>query len=115
LCFYSGTKQSDLKAIIAFRRIIHIGVCLPILAEGSVVSQAGVISIIVGHGIASPVLFRVATRLGGRFNSRMVSYVKIIPSISFAIMSVVVVSLSFNAGFPPTLNFIAEVLGLVCC
>ena len=53
---------------------------------------------IVGHGIARPVLFRVATRLGGRFNSRMVSYVKMVPSISFAIISVVVVSLSFNAG-----------------
>jgi len=115
LSFYSGTKQSDLKAIIAFSSIMHIGVCLPILAQGSVFCQAAVLSILVGHGLASPVLFRVATSLGGMFNTRIISYVKILPLISFSIIGLVAVSLAFNAGFPPTLNFIAETIGMVCC
>jgi len=115
LCFYSGTKEADLKSIIAFRRIIHIGVCVPILAFGSLSSYSGLLAILVGHGVASPVLFSVATSLGGTFNTRILFFVKGLPGASFAIIALTAVALSFNAGFPPTLNFMAELLGLLRC
>lgn len=115
LCFYSGTKEADLKSIIAFRRIIHIGVCLPILAFGSLSSYSALLAMLVGHGLARPVLFSVATSLGGSFNTRILFFVKGLPRASFAIIALTAVSLSFNAGFPPTLNFMAELLGLIRC
>jgi len=115
LCFYSGTKEADLKSIIAFRRIIHIGVCVPILAFGSLSRLSALLAILVGHGLASPILFSVATSLGSTFNTRILFFVKGLPTIRFAIIALTAVALSFNAGFPPRLNFIAELLGLLRC
>jgi len=115
LCFYSGTKEADLKSIIAFRSIIHIGVCVPILRFGSLSRLSALLAILVGHGLARPILFRVATSLGSSFNTRMLFFVKGLPTIRFAIIALTAVALSFNAGFPPRLNFIAELLGLLRC
>jgi len=88
---------------------------VPILAFGSLSSYSGLLAILVGHGVASPVLFSVATSLGGTFNTRILFFVKGLPGASFAIIALTAVALSFNAGFPPTLNFMAELLGLLRC
>jgi len=101
-----------LKAVIAYRSIIHIGVCTPVLVGGRFAAPTALLAILVAHGLVSPVLFSLATTVGRAYSRRMLYVCRALPRLNFALLRTIALALVFNAGFPPTLNFITEVLSL---
>nr|QLY89534.1 NADH dehydrogenase subunit 4 [Dreissena polymorpha] len=105
--------QSDVKALIAYSSIGHMGVCLAGVMSSSNVGWAGAVCLLFAHGLCSPMLFSMAGSMYQWSHSQSISLNKglllVFPSFALCWM----VGCSLNMGFPPSLNFVGEVL-LVC-
>jgi len=103
LCFFRGLINLDAKAIVAYSSVIHIAWVIIFLSWGGPLAELGVISLLLGHGIRRPLLFRLVTNPKG---SRSFMYLDKLP---FFGISIFVIALAVSAGLPPSLNFISEV------
>jgi len=105
--------QSDVKALIAYSSIGHMGLCLAGVIRSSNVGWAGAVCLLFAHGLCSPILFSIAGRIYQWSHSQRISLNKglllVFPRFALCWM----VGCSLNIGFPPSLNFVGEVL-LVC-
>lgn len=109
----STIRQTDLKRIIAYSSVAHMGVAtLAIFTLSSIGIQASIF-LQVAHGIVSSALFILVTILYEHHHSRLVKYYKGITltmplySISFLIFTLA------NIGVPLSANFIGEFLSLL--
>lgn len=100
---------SDLKAIIAYSSVSHIGLLTAALLRGTRVGELGCISLILGHGLCSSGLFIIIGFLSKKVNSRRsiickgrLSLIPIINLVWFTYNCV-------NLGVPPFVNFLAEI------
>lgn len=102
-------RQTDLKALIAYSSVAHIGIVLSGLITINIIGLYGSYILIIAHGLASSGLFCLANityeRLGRRrlfINKGLLNF---IPSISlwwFLLCSA-------NIAAPPTLNLLGEI------
>nr|YP_010531276.1 NADH dehydrogenase subunit 4 [Mileewa mira]UXX17535.1 NADH dehydrogenase subunit 4 [Mileewa mira] len=102
--------QGDIKCLIAYSSVVHMGMCLMGFLT---MSKSGVIGgylMMIGHGLCSSGLFCLANisyeRLLSRsffLNKGMMSYM---PSMSFFWF----LFCCFNMGCPPSLNFLSEIM-----
>lgn len=103
-CFY----QVDLKKIIAYISIIHIGIVISRLFTFLDFSFLGVLIMLLGHGFVSSALFYCLNIFYERFFSRSIFIIRggvnLMPSL-FLWFSLVI---SFNISVPPSMNFISE-------
>ena len=104
-------RQSDVKRLIAYSSVAHMGFATYALFSSSpVLGLNGFLIILISHGLVSPGLFIVAGILYDRFNSRIIKYYKglavVMPllSIWFFLLNLA------SVAFPLTLNFIGETL-----
>nr|YP_011036727.1 NADH dehydrogenase subunit 4 [Xestocephalus limpidissimus]WRK21331.1 NADH dehydrogenase subunit 4 [Xestocephalus limpidissimus] len=105
--------QSDIKCLIAYSSVSHMGMCLMGLLSMTFVGLTGSFILMIGHGLCSSGLFYLANvcycRLGSRSFYVSKGMINIMPGMSFMwfIFSCV------NMGCPPSLNFIGEVFIMI--
>ena len=108
-------QQVDLKKIIAYTSVGHMGLVTVGLFSFNNVGILGSIILMLAHGIVSSALFLGIGFLYDRFHTRIIKYysglIHIMPvfSVCFIIFTL------GNLGLPGTSNFIGEILVLVGC
>jgi len=109
ICGLFVNIQSDVKAIIAYSRVVHIGLLAFCLIFGSPLAILSALIIIIAHGICSSGLFCLVTLTYERINSRrivisqgIISFIPII-CIFFSLLLII------NLRAPPSLNLLSEV------
>nr|UOF70228.1 NADH dehydrogenase subunit 4 [Tropostreptus sigmatospinus] len=107
-------RQSDLKSLIAYSSVVHMGLVIGGLMTMSWVGLAGAFILMVGHGLCSSGLFCLANINYERLHSRSVlvnkGLINLLPS--GALMWFLLVS--SNMAAPMSLNLIGEISLLGC-
>ena len=104
ICFY----QNDRKVLIAFSRVNHITLVILRIIYGRNFSVLGGLLIIIGHGLASSLLFFLISFPYSQSSNRNFftlgqrGLTRILPILW-------VLGLLVNMGFPPFLNFLGEI------
>ncbi len=103
-------RLSDLKILIAYSSVSHIGLLLAGLLASSNWGWLGALIIIIAHGLASSAIFAIANVLYESSNSRSIlltkGYLSTSPELSLLWFLITVASI---AG-PPTINLLREIL-----
>lgn len=106
-------KQSDLKAMIAYSSVSHMGVVLLGIAALNVAGLTGAVMQMVAHGLVAGALFLLIGLLYERTHTRDIndysSLVRVMPRFAF------LTTLAFigAVGLPGTAGFIAELHALI--
>ena len=102
-------RQTDLKALIAYSSVAHIGIVLAGLITITYIGLCGSYTLIIAHGLCSSGLFCLANISYERIGSRSLlinkGILNFIPSIAlwWFLLS------SANIAAPPTLNLLGEI------
>ncbi|KAG0670401.1 NADH dehydrogenase subunit 4, partial [Pichia californica] len=104
-------SQTDLKVIIAYSSISHLGVCILGIFANNLLGIIGSLVLCLAHGFVSPALFIL---MGGvlydRYHNRVLLYYQGLTQF-MPLFAVYLVFFSFsNTGTPLTYNFIGEFL-----
>lgn len=106
-------RQRDVKALIAYSSVSHIGLILGGLISFSIYGWQGAMLIILGHGIASSGLFALAGLQYDLFSSRRVIVNKGLLCI-FPFLSLWWFLLSAcNMASPPSINLVSELILII--
>nr|WRK21409.1 NADH dehydrogenase subunit 4 [Acostemma sp.] len=105
MCFIQG----DMKSLIAYSSISHMGMCLMGILTMSKWGLIGSYLMMISHGFCSSALFYMSNLIYERTSSRSFYINKgmmmFLPSSSMFFF----IFCSFNMGCPPSLNFISEI------
>ncbi|PPI88219.1 NADH-quinone oxidoreductase subunit M [Candidatus Pantoea edessiphila] len=106
-------SQTDMKRLIAYASIAHMGFILIAIASNNVLAFQGIVIQMISHGISTTALFILCGQLYQRIQTREMNHmgglwskIKFIPGISMFFIAA-------NLGLPGTGNFIGEFLILV--
>ncbi len=106
-------RQVDLKRIIAYSSVAHMGLVTLGLFSHTVQGLVGAVFLMLGHGLVSSALFIGATLLYERFHTRLVKYYRgaavTMPLFATLLLTLVLA----NASIPLSSNFIGEFLSLL--
>lgn len=107
-------RQTDLKVIIAYSSISHLGVCILGVFANNLIGIEGSLLLCIAHGFVSPALFII---VGGilydRYHNRLVYYYQGLSSF-MPILAIYLVFFSFcNVGTPLSINFLGEFLSFI--
>lgn len=103
-------RQIDLKRIIAYSSIGHMGVCLLGIFSNTIQGIEGGIFLSLAHGVVSPALFILVTALYERYHTRIIKYYRGLV-ISMPIFSILFFLFTLsNMAVPLSGNFIGELL-----
>ena len=106
-------RQTDLKAMVAYSSVSHMGVVLLGIAALNVAGLTGAVMQMVAHGLVAGALFLLVGLLYERTHTREIghysSLVRITPRFAFF----TVLALFAAAGLPGTAGFIAELHTLI--
>lgn len=101
-------RHIDLKIVIAYSSVVHIGVMIMGLIVFNKLSQNGAILLIVAHGFASSLLFLVITYTYDALQSRRLMLLKGM-YVSFPMLRLFwFLGRFFNLGVPPFIPFFSE-------
>merc|ERR1719283_460930 len=109
LCRMICIRQWDLKSLIAYSSVVHMGVVTVGVVRGSELGYLCSIIIVVAHGVCSPIIFALAYLVYNSSHTRTISRNKgtlATPIISFFLF----LTLAINIGVPPSLNLWREVI-----
>lgn len=103
VCGVLCLRQWDIKSLIAYSSVVHIGVVRVGLLIGREVGRGAALIIVVAHGVRSPVLFRFAYHVYRYSHSRLLTrcrggWASPLRSALFLLM------IAVNIGVPPFLN-----------
>ena len=76
LCGIICLRQTDMKGLIAYRSITHMGVIVGGVISGSVVGWQGGLLMMVAHGLVSSCIFMGANLAYKIFSSRRMFFIK---------------------------------------
>lgn len=103
-------RQKDLKSLIAYSSVAHIGFVLCTLFTFNIIGLTGAVIIIIAHGISSSALFLLVNDLYFKYHSRNTLIFKgliiIIPNITFWWF----IFIALNISAPPTINTVREII-----
>nr|QJF72907.1 NADH dehydrogenase subunit 4 [Nephus voeltzkowi]QJF72933.1 NADH dehydrogenase subunit 4 [Nephus voeltzkowi] len=103
-------RQSDMKSLIAYSSVVHMGLMLSSLLSLKLWSFKGSIIMMIAHGLCSSGLFVLANLNYERFMSRSIwinkGMINIMPSLSLWWFLLV----SSNMAAPPSLNLAGEIM-----
>lgn len=107
-------RQVDLKVIIAYSSISHLGVCILGVFANNLIGIEGSLILCIAHGFVSPALFII---VGGilydRYHNRLIYYYQGLSSY-MPILAIYLVFFSFcNVGTPLSVNFLGEFLSFL--
>lgn len=106
-------RQVDLKRIIAYSSVAHMGLVVLGLFSHTVQGLVAAIFLMLAHGLVSSALFIAVTFLYDRYHTRLIKYYRgmVITMPLFGMLLLILV-LS-NASIPLSCNFIGEFLSLL--
>lgn len=106
-------RQTDLKAMIAYSSVSHMGVVLVGIATLNIAGLTGAVMQMVAHGLVAAALFLLIGLLYERTKTREISHysslVRVMPKFAFF----TVLSFVAAVGMPGTAGFIAELHALI--
>lgn len=104
------TRQHDIKALIAYASVSHIGLLITAGLSSTIWGWQGALAIIVAHGICSSAIFSSINIIYETANSRRLFLIKglitIIPRYSLWLFLILIA----NIAAPPTINLITEII-----
>jgi proton-translocating NADH-quinone oxidoreductase chain M len=103
-------RQIDLKRIVAYSSVAHMSFVILGTFSGTAISLNGAILLMLAHGFVSGGLFLAVGYLYDRYKSRNLLYYRGLINIMPIYTLIFFFLLMANLGFPPTLNFISELL-----
>lgn len=103
-------RQKDLKSLIAYSSVAHIGFVLFGIFSINYTGIIGAIIIIIAHGISSSALFLLVNDLYIKYSTRNILSFKGLISISPNINFWWFIFIAINISAPPTINTISEIL-----
>ena len=101
--------QEDLKSLVAYSSISHMGIVLLGIACLNSVGLSGAIYMMFAHGLVSPLLFMCAGILQHKAGTRLISKLGGIAKKVPYFAAVLMVGCMASLGFPGLVSFIAEV------
>lgn len=105
-------RQIDIKVLIAYSSVAHLGVVIISFSSGGVLPFLGGLFIIVAHGFSSPGIFYGANCLYNRSGSRNIiinsGITQFIPRITLFWFLLCMA----NMGAPPSRNLLSEILAI---
>jgi len=108
-------RQTDIKSLIAYSSVAHMGSVLASLCSIRWVGLLGSYFIILAHGLCSSALFYVLNVAYIYLNSRRILILKggifIFPILTYWWFIFCV----FNISCPPSFNFLSELIIFFCC
>lgn len=103
-------RQKDLKALIAYSSVAHIGLILARLFTITIIGKKGAIIIIISHGLSSSALFLLVNLIYYKFHTRNIiifkGIISFFPNITFWWF----IFTAVNISAPPTINIFREVI-----
>lgn len=101
-------RHIDIKKLIAYSSIAHIGLVLVGITSLSNIAYLGVILLLFSHGLVSSLLFLLIGFLYVRTNTRYLIYYRGIATTMPIFSIFLFLSLILNSAIPPSLSFLAE-------
>tara|TARA_Y100000310_G_scaffold345799_1_gene470121 strand:+ start:12055 stop:12501 length:447 start_codon:yes stop_codon:yes gene_type:complete len=114
--FYGGLstfRQNDMKRLIAYSSISHMGLVTLSIFTHSIEGLIASYTMMLGHGLISSGLFLSIGILYSRHHSRIIKYYKGITKIMPLFSIITFLLIIGNISFPLTFNFIAEFYSLI--
>lgn len=106
-------RQTDLKRVIAYSSVAHMGVVQVGIFSKTVIGIIGSIYLQIAHGLVSGGLFIVVTWLYERYGTRLIRYYRGIVLNSRILIVVFLLLTLANIGVRGTCNFIGEIVILM--
>nr|AWN56320.1 NADH dehydrogenase subunit 4 [Nephaspis sp. DPP-2018] len=103
-------RQSDMKSLIAYSSVIHMGLMLSGLLTLSIWGLSGAIWMMVAHGLCSSGLFFLVNINYERFYSRSLYLNKGILNLAPSLSMFWFLLISSNMAAPPSLNLLSEIM-----
>ena len=103
-------RQVDMKSLVAYSSVGHMGIILLGVATQSAEGFAGAMYMMVAHGIISPLMFYLAGTIGHSANTRDIPKLKGIAKNMPITASVLVFASFASAGLPGLAGFWSELL-----
>jgi NADH-quinone oxidoreductase subunit M len=110
---FMAYSQTDLKRLIAYSSISHMGFVLLALFSWNEVALQGAILTIVAHGISSAALFSMAGMIQHRIHSREIGQMGGIWASAPKMATVTLIFVMAGIGMPGMANFNGELLTLL--
>jgi len=108
----STLRQNDIKKLIAYSSISHMGIVTICIFTNSSEGLIASIIMMLGHGFISSAMFISTFVLYSRHHTRNLKYYKGLSIIMPLFSSFNLLLILSNIGFPFTLNFISEILAI---
>jgi len=106
-------RQVDLKRIIAYSSVAHMGLVTLGLFSFSIQGLVAAVYLMLAHGLVSSALFIIVTFLYDRYSTRLIKYYRGM-GVTMPLFSVLLLILFLaNASIPLSCNFIGEFLSLL--
>jgi proton-translocating NADH-quinone oxidoreductase chain M len=106
-------RQTDLKRVIAYSSVSHMGVVMLSIFSFSVIGVEGSIFLQLAHGLVSSALFIVVTLLYERHHTRIIKYYRGV-AVTMPLYSIMFFILTLaNIAVPLSANFVGEFLSLL--
>jgi NADH-ubiquinone oxidoreductase chain 4 len=106
-------RQTDLKRVIAYSSVAHMGVVMLGIFSLSVIGVEGSIFLQLAHGLVSGALFILVTLLYERHHSRIIKYYRGV-TLTMPLFSLIFLFFTLaNIAVPLSCNFIGEFLSLL--
>ena len=102
-------RQTDIKGLIAYSSIGHIGLVLAGLVSCTDYGVKGAIVVVVAHGLSSPAMFTFANIVYESSFSRRIVLCKGIVSIFPALAISLLLVCATNIAAPPSINLVGEI------
>ena len=106
-------RQTDLKALIAYSSVGHIGLIIIRCLSNIKWGQYARLAIIVAHGLTSSLIFILTNLLYKKINTRNIILTNGLLIISPATSLIWTFGVSMNIGLPPSLNLIGEIAAII--
>lgn len=106
-------RQTDIKSLIAYSSVRHIGLLLAGLIRFLVIGWSGGLGIMLAHGFCSRAIFFIANIFYTRTGSRNILTMKGISTYFPVTVYCWLFFCMLNMGTPPSINFFSEIILLV--
>nr|YP_010584255.1 NADH dehydrogenase subunit 4 [Lumbriculus variegatus]QLY89732.1 NADH dehydrogenase subunit 4 [Lumbriculus variegatus]UZT67744.1 NADH dehydrogenase subunit 4 [Lumbriculus variegatus]FAA04223.1 TPA: NADH dehydrogenase subunit 4 [Lumbriculus variegatus] len=103
-------RQSDLKSLIAYSSIGHMGLMLCAMLSNSVWGMTGALTMMIAHGLVSSAMFVMANMNYDLFSTRSIILSKGVLIFSPTMSMFWFLFMAMNMSTPPSINLFSEVL-----
>nr|YP_004927939.1 NADH dehydrogenase subunit 4 [Wellcomia siamensis]ACV96775.1 NADH dehydrogenase subunit 4 [Wellcomia siamensis] len=118
-CSFFCLLQSDVKSLVAYSSIVHMGFVFLVLILIFLSSKVSAIIMMVSHGYLSVLMFYFVGGFYHVVGTRILSYLGGFMVSSLLLSCLMMLVFLCNSGLPPSLSFFSEFLGIVsiymCC